>query len=160
MSWIFIPRILAKCEGSYYHSRGSYSFEWLIRDLNTSKAIFSKCEYGLMYNLNNLAFVSWTTSTNSTMKTSWHYANLIKVCTTSNMGRRQGKPRINSRSPNKIKLFWITLLFIKSKCILTMRRICVNIYIFCGNPLVLVMGCIFVTKPFITTTALRQLMCF
>ncbi len=53
----------------------------MIKDLNTSKAIFSKCEYGLVYNLNNLAFVSWTTSTNSTMETSWCYANLIKICT-------------------------------------------------------------------------------
>jgi hypothetical protein len=30
----------------------------------------SKCEYGLMYNLNNLAFASLATSKNSTMKTS------------------------------------------------------------------------------------------
>ncbi len=80
-SRIFIPRILARCARSYYHFRGSCSFEWLIRDLNTSKAIFSKCEYGLMYNLNNLAFVSWKTSINSTMKTFWCYTNLIKVCT-------------------------------------------------------------------------------
>ncbi len=66
--WIVIPRILARCAGSNYHFKGSCSFEWLIKNLNTSNAIFSKCEYGLVYNLNNLAFASLTTSTNSTMK--------------------------------------------------------------------------------------------
>jgi len=30
----------------------------LIKDLNTLKAIFSKCEYGLMYNL-NVATAFW-----------------------------------------------------------------------------------------------------
>ncbi len=75
----FILKILARCAGSNYHFRGSCSFEWLIKNLNTSKAIFSK--YGLMNNLNNLVFVSWTTSTNSTMKTSRRYANLIKIYT-------------------------------------------------------------------------------
>ncbi len=166
MSWIFIPRILVRCAGSHYHSRGSCSFEWLIRDLNTWKAIFSKCEYGLVYNLNNLAFVSWATSTNSTIKIAWCYAKLIKICTTSNMGKRQGKPRINSKSPNKTRLYWINLFFIKSRCILTMKGICVNISFSYGNPLVLVMWCIFVIKPFIdnnisvVTTALRQPKCF
>jgi hypothetical protein len=56
----------------------------------------------------------------------------------------------------KTRFFWTALLFIKSKCILTMKEICVN-------PLVLVMGCIFVVRPFINnnismaTIALWQL---
>jgi len=87
LSRTVIPRIVAKCVRLDYHFEGNCSFEWLIRNLNTSKAIFSKCEYGLVYNLNNLAFASMTTSTNSTMKTSWHYTNLIKVCPTSNMDK-------------------------------------------------------------------------
>jgi len=68
--------------------KAKYSFEWFIKNLNASKIKSSKHEYGFMYNLNNLTFANLTTSTNSTMKTSSSYANLIKVCTTSNMGKK------------------------------------------------------------------------
>jgi len=37
----------------------------------------------------------------------------------------------------------------KSKCILTMKEICVNIISPCVNPFVLVMGCMFVVRPLI-----------
>jgi hypothetical protein len=47
-----------------------------------------------------------------------------------------------------------------------MKKICVNIFSLCVNHIVLVMGCIFVIKPFIdnninlATIALRQPTCF
>jgi hypothetical protein len=65
---------------------------------------YSKQEYGLVYNLNNLGFASLTTFIDSIMNMSRHYKNLIKICTTSNMGKRKGRLRINSRSPKKNKV--------------------------------------------------------
>jgi hypothetical protein len=121
LSPILISRISIKCARSDHHLIGNCSFEWLIRDLNASKARFWKCEYGSMYNLNNSTFASLIATIYSTMKTSRHCTNLIKVCTTSSMGKRQGNPKINSRSLNKTKLYWVVLLFTDSRCILTMK---------------------------------------
>jgi hypothetical protein len=61
----------------------------------------SKQKYGLVHNLNNLGFTSLTTFIDSIMNMFRHCMNLIKICTTSNMGKRKGGLKINSRSPKK-----------------------------------------------------------
>jgi hypothetical protein len=66
---------------------------------------------------------------------------------------------------NKTKLFWIILL--ESKCIqIHWIQMHFDNDFFCVNPLVVIMGCIFVVRPLIdnninvATIALRQLTCF
>ncbi len=109
--------------------------------MKASKARYSKQKYGLMYNLNSLAFTNLTTSTNLIMNTSWHYTNLINICSTFNMGKRQDKPRLSSRLVNKTRLFWTTLFFVESKFIFTMRDLYFNIS--CCLGLNMLIQCVF-----------------
>jgi hypothetical protein len=87
----------------------------------------SKQEYGLVYNLNNLGFASLTTFIDSIMNMSRHCVNLIKICATSNMGKRKGRLKSIQGHQRKPRLSWTTLFFVKSKCIFTIRNLYSNI---------------------------------
>ncbi len=69
---------------------------------------------------------------NSIMNTFQSCTNLIKICITSNMGKKQGRPIISSRLQSKTTLFWTSLFFVESKCIFTMRDLYFDIICFKG----------------------------
>jgi hypothetical protein len=56
---------------------------------------------------------------NSQIKTSCLWTYIISVCTASNIGRMHGRLRSNSKSHNKSKFSWASLLFGAFVCIFT-----------------------------------------